>query len=356
MKTNNEINLIKFEGQEFFIGIDVHKKNWTVTIRLNHMELKTFSQNPSPEELSKYMRRNYPGGIYNSVYEAGFCGYWIHRELEELGFNNIIVSPADVPTKQKEKDQKRDPIDSRKLARELENDSLQGIYIPTQQQQSLRSISRLHYQTVKKRVQVKNRIKGFLHFHGIPIPSNHTFMRWSGSFIHWLRNIQFKESDDRYYLDCQLNHLEYYRNQSKDILNHMREYSKENSIIHYLKSIPGIGIIIAFTLYAEIMDIRRFKNLDCLASLIGLIPSVYCSDKNEYIKGITFRYSRYVRQLLIESAWIAIRKDPALTQCYSEYIKRMKKQKAIIKIAKKLLNRVRYVWLNEKEYVLSVIN
>lgn len=355
MKTNNEINLINFQGQEFFIGIDVHKKNWTVTIRCNHMELKTFSQNPSPEELSKYMRRNYPGGIYNSVYEAGFCGYWIHRELNELGFNNIIVSPADVPTKQKEKDQKRDPIDSRKLARELENDSLQGIYIPTQQQQSLRSISRLHYQIVKKRVQVKNRIKGFLHFHGIPIPSSHTFMRWSGSFIHWLRNIQFIESDDRYYLNCQLNHLEYYLKQSKDILNHMKEYSRENSIIHYIRSIPGIGLIIAFTLYAEIMDIKRFKNLDNLASLIGLIPSVYCSDENEFIKGITFRYSRYVRQLLIESAWIAIKKDPALTQSYCEYIKRMKKQKAIIKIAKKLLSRIRYVWLNQTEYVCSVV-
>jgi transposase len=355
MKDNNEINLINFKGQEFFIGIDVHKKDWKVTIRWNHMELKTFSQNPSPEELKKYMSRNYPGGIYHSVYEAGFCGYWIHRELEKLGFKNIIVNPADVPTTNKEKDQKRDPVDSRKLARELEHGSLQGIYIPTEQQQSLRSLSRLHYQTIFKRVQIKNRIKGFLHFHGIVIPARENLSHWSGSFMHWLKHIPFTQADDRYYLDCQLNYLSYYRKQTKEILVHIRAYVKEYSILQCIKSIPGIGIIIAFTLYAEIMDMRRFKNLDRLASMIGLVPSVNCSGDNEIIKGITFRYSKYVRQLLIEAAWIAIKKDPALTQSYSEYIKRMKKQKAIIKIAKKLLNRVRYVWLNQKEYVLAVV-
>jgi transposase len=355
MKNSNEINLINFKDQEFFIGIDVHNKNWKVTIRCNHMELKTFSQDPSPEELSRYMNKNYPHGVYNSVYEAGFCGYWIHRGLEKLGFKNIIVNPADVPTTNKEKDQKRDPIDSRKLARELENSSLKGIYIPTEEQQSLRSISRIYYQTIRKRIQIKNRIKGFLHFHGIVIPSHQSVVYWTGSFMHWLKNISFKESDDRYYLDCQLNYLAYYRKQTKDILTRIREYSKNHSIIQYIKSIPGIGLIIAFTLYAEIMDMRRFKNLDRLASMIGLVPSVHCSGDNEIMKGITFRYSKYVRQLLIEAAWIAIKKDPALTQSYSEYIKRMKKQKAIIKIAKKLLNRVRYVWLNQREYVLSVV-
>jgi transposase len=49
MKSIRESKVINFQGQEFFIGIDVHKNNWRVTIRFNHMELKTFSQNPSPE-------------------------------------------------------------------------------------------------------------------------------------------------------------------------------------------------------------------------------------------------------------------------------------------------------------------
>ncbi len=42
---------IDYTNQDFFLGIDVHQKNWIVTVRTNNMELKTFSMNPSPEEL-----------------------------------------------------------------------------------------------------------------------------------------------------------------------------------------------------------------------------------------------------------------------------------------------------------------
>ena len=117
---NRENNTLNFKSQSFYIGLDVHKKQWTVTIRSNRMQLKTFSMDPSAEKLYNYMEKNYPGGLYHTVYEAGFCGYKIHRELEGYGFDSIIVAPTAVPTSNKEKNQKRDPVDSRKLARELE--------------------------------------------------------------------------------------------------------------------------------------------------------------------------------------------------------------------------------------------
>jgi transposase len=348
-------NILSFAGQLFYIGIDVHKKKWVVTIRYKNMELKTYSTNPIPVELAEKMNRDYPGGIYYSVYEAGFCGFWIHREFEQLGIKNIIVNPADVPTSHKEKDRKRDPIDSRKLARELENGSLISIYIPTEEQQALRSISRLYYQTVKNRTRIKNRIKGFLHYHGIKMPHTGDMCHWSNAFIHWLRNVKFKEAHNKYYLDSQLFYLTSCRQQIKLIIDQMREISRKNNIIQNLRTIPGIALITSFTLYAELMDMQRFSNLDKLASMIGLVPSVDSTDDKEKVKGITCRYSKYLRQNLIEAAWIAVAKDPALTLCYGEYCKRMKKQLAIIKIARKLLNRIRYVWLNEKPYVLSVI-
>ena len=352
MEQSNKIN---FEGQHFHLGLDTHSMNWKVTIQLNHMELKTYTANPSPKELAEKMRRDYPGGVYHSVYESGFCGYWIHRELERYGFKNIIVNGADVPTSHKEKDRKRDPVDSRKLARELENGSLVGIYIPTEGQQALRSISRLYYQAVKSQTRIKNRIKGFLHFHGIKMPLKNEICHWSNRFIHWLRNIEFKEVYDKYYLESQLQQLVSIRQQIKQLLDQMRKISKENKIIQCIKTVSGVGIVTSFTLYAELMDMKRFSNLNKLASMIGLVPSVYSTDDKEKVKGITHRYSKYLRQKLIESSWIAVTKDPALTYCYTEYCKRMKKQLAIIKIARKLLSRIRHVWLNETEYVISVL-
>ena len=82
---------ISFENQKFFIGIDVHKKNWVVAIRSNSILLKRFSMNPSPQALKSYLDRNYPDGQYFCVYEAGFCGFWIHKALNELGINTIVI-------------------------------------------------------------------------------------------------------------------------------------------------------------------------------------------------------------------------------------------------------------------------
>jgi hypothetical protein len=44
----------------------------------------------------------FPGGTYYSAYEAGFCGYGIHRELNDLGIKNIVINAEDIPTSQKD--------------------------------------------------------------------------------------------------------------------------------------------------------------------------------------------------------------------------------------------------------------
>jgi len=62
-----------------------------------------------------------------------------------------------------------------------------------------------------------------------------------------------------------------------------------------------------------------------------------------------------LRWLLIEASWMSVRKDPALMMAFDQYCKRMTKTRAIMKIAKKLLNRVRYVLKNQSEYVPAVV-
>lgn len=346
---------LNFEGQDFFIGIDVHSKSWKVTIRGNHMELRTFSMGPSPQGLYKHMKKNYVNGNYFSVYESGFCGFWIDRQLRRLGIKNRVVNPADVPTTKKEKDKKSDPIDSRKLARELENQSLSGIYIPTEKQQALRSVSRLYTQTVGDRTRLKLRIKSYLHFNGVEMPRKDEIGHWSGQFINWLKNITFPQEESGYHLKQLLLALEQKRQQSLQVLKHIRQISKNIPVIGYLNSVCGIGHITAFTLYAEVMDIKRFKNNDKLASYVGLVPSVSASGEKEIVKGLTMRRNPYLRKRIIESAWVAVRIDPAMTLTFGQLIKRMPKQKAIIRIARKLLGRIRYVWSNEKTYVKGVV-
>jgi transposase len=346
---------ISFKGQHFFLGLDVHKINWKVDIRLNKTSIKRFTMDPSPEQLAKFLKTNYPGGIYHSVYEAGFCGYWIHRCLVDLGIDNIVVNAADIPTSHKEKDRRDDKIDSAKLARELENGSLKAIFIPTPLQQSLRSLARLRYQHRNHITRIKNRIKMFLHLHGLKIPGQFSKSYWSSAFIRWLRSIHFEFAPDHQYLQHYIQQLEYQRTLMKEVLMQMRAWCKQNNTLKCIRSVTGLGVVSSFTIYAELIDMHRFKDLDHLASYVGLVPSKDSTGDWTAVKGLTPRYSRYVRYLLVECAWRAIGSDPALTQAYAKFSSRMPKQKAIIKIAKKLLNRIRYVWLNEKKYVLTIV-
>jgi len=349
---------IDFTGQDFFIGLDVHVRQWTVTIRHNDMELKTFSMDPSPSVLARHMDQHYPGGRYHSVYEAGFCGFWPHRELSRLGFDTIVVHPADVPTSNKEKDRKTDPVDSRKLARELARKNLKGIYVPDEFHEQLRSLVRLHGKITTSSTRVKNRIKGYLHLSGIPIPPRSECTPWSRNFIRWLEELQFNSAAGTQYLRFCLDELRCHRQRLARVTKSLRALIKESEIdplIKLFRSVPGVGFKTAITYYTELVDMDRFSRLDRLTSFVGLVPSVSGSDDTQHVRGLTTRRNRYLRYLIIEAAWVAIRKDPALLYCFNELTKRMKKQEAIIRIAKKLLNRLRYVWRKGVPYCPGVI-
>ena len=355
----SENKQLDFTGKVFFIGIDVHKRQWTIAIRLQGAHLKTFKIKPSPTALYLYMVENYPGGSYRAVYEAGFCGFWPQRQLAELGIDTILVNPSDVPTTQKERQFKDDCRDAIKLARELEKGDLKALYIPDVFHQQLRSLSRMRHRLVQRQTACKNRIKKFLDFNGIHIPEDYKSQHWSHAFLNWLDDYPFEHPPAHDYMDSALNQLRECRCQLASVTKQLRAYCKDPKIkpliYQYLLSVPGIAFKSAITLYCEIIDIRRFRKGDELFLYAGLAPGVYSSDENETITGLTKRCNRYIRHIIIESAWVAMRHDPALSLAYQEYCQRMKPQKAIIRIARKLLNRIRYVWINETTYQKGVI-
>jgi transposase len=123
-----KVKELDFTGQNLYVGIDVHKKSWQVSVFSEALFHKTFNQPPKPEILHGYLTKHFPNATYYSVYEAGFCGFWIHEKLKSLGINNIVVNPADVPSSDKDKKRKTDKVDSNKLARHLRSGDLEAIY------------------------------------------------------------------------------------------------------------------------------------------------------------------------------------------------------------------------------------
>ena len=153
-----QYSTVSFKGQIIYVGIDVHKTQWTVAVQHCGRVSETFSMDPAPEKLAEHLKRNYPDAEYRSVYEAGFSGFEAHRTLCRLGVQNIVINPADVPTSGKEREKKNDNIDCRKLARELENGSLEPIYIPTPENLKLRNLKRREDQLVQSLTRIKNKI------------------------------------------------------------------------------------------------------------------------------------------------------------------------------------------------------
>ena len=152
---------IEFSGTNIYVGLDVHKKSWSVTILTDEIEHKTFTQPPSPEVLSSYLNKHFPGADYYSAYESGFCGFGHHRKLIALGIKNIVVNASDIPTTGKEKAGKTDKVDSRKIAKGLRNRSLDAIHVFDEADQDLRSFARMRHIMQRDLRRSKQRIKMF---------------------------------------------------------------------------------------------------------------------------------------------------------------------------------------------------
>lgn len=358
---DSQVKKTDFKNQNIYVGFDAHAKDWKVTIITENMVFKTFTQPPKPEILINYLRHNFPGGNYHTAYEAGFCGFWIHDKLKSFGINSIVVNPADIPTTNKENVQKEDKRDSRKIARSLSSGLLTPLYVPSLQAQRDRSLMRTRSMLSKDLTRYKNRIKGFLYFYGIHIneafsnPQSH----WSNKFITWLESLEIDNGSGKETLNTLISECKNLRSSILKVTKQIRNLSnteryKEN--VGLLKSVPGIGLITAMLFLTELETINRFNNIDTLCGYVGLIPSTKSSGEKERSGDITPRGHSVLRSAIIESSWVAIRNDPALMKAYLVYIKRMKANRAIIKISKKLLSRIRYVLLNQKPYVCLIEN
>ena len=356
-----KVNKNLFDGQSIYVGIDYHKKNWKVTILGEQYEHKTMSQNPDPDLLASYLKRNFPGGNYHAVYEAGFSGFESCRKLRQLGIDCMVIHPADVPTSQKEKLQKTDLSDSRKLARSLRSNEFKAIHVPDRSLEADRSVVRQRFRMMKDVTRTKNRIRSLLFQFSISIPDRFTAAQtrhWSKIYINWLKGLPLDQKNLRQTLDNYIHIGEIQRKELLLLNRQVRNLSQtDNYLDNYnlLISMPGIGLMTAMTFLSQIGDIGRFKQLDELCNYIGLVPRMYGTGEKMQTGKMIKRGRKELKIMLIEASWDAIRMDPALMAKFNELTKRMNKNKAIIRIARKMVSRMRSILLNQKKYELGII-
>jgi transposase len=246
-------------------------------------------------------------------------------------------------------------VDCRKLARNLRNGDIKGIYVPSRVKLEDRNLVRTRQSMVTKQTRCKNQIKSILLFYGTLIPED---SHWSRRFITWIETIRMEKTSGDLALKAHLEELKHLRQIIADLNRAILALSRTEAYradVLLLKTVPGISTLTAMTLLTELYNISRFSSLDKLASYTGLAPDIRSSGETEYTMGITYRRNATLRTILIEASWVAVRKDPALMIAFNKFALRMKKTNAIVHIARKLLNRIRYVLKNRQRYVPAVV-
>jgi transposase len=354
MKREYQKVKVLVNGKAVYIGIDVHKEKWHITARADGEEIFHGSMPSEYECLKKFLDR-FKDCKIKVAYEAGPCGFWLYDKLSADGIETIVVPPSLIPVESGNK-VKTDKRDSRKLAKLLESSMLKRVYVLTEEDRANRELVRTRRQLMEHRSDVMRQIKSKLLFHGIksPFPRKD---RWSKRYVKWLRELHFEHEVLKASLNTLIDLYEYLGSQvvkiSKEVIA-LSQSDKYSYKVKLLRSVPGIGILIAMELLVELADIERFKTADEIASYMGLTPSEYSTGQYVRQGRITRCGNTRARVCLVESSWHLIVKDPFWRTKYMRLKYRRGAKRAIIAIARNLIIRIRRILLNDEPYMVGV--
>jgi transposase len=345
-----------FSNQPLCVGLDVHKMRWQVAVVDDGFLLSNASIAAGFDHLMHHLHKRYPGVNSRFAYESGPFGYTLCRQLQQAGFECLVVNPADIPGTDKDRKNKRDHTDARRLADNLSDGRLRGVYIPSPSEAKHRSLIRFRKRLWGDLVRCKNRLKGELLFQGIIIPAQYDNAHWSHNFLAWIQVVARQDEELGVTLLLMLEEVRALRQlllKTEQALRDMMRSARYRDNANLLRSIPGIGPLTTMLILLEIGDTRRFASFDHLNSFVGLCPDSHQSGDTHRPQGLTGRRHNLLRSALIESSWQTIRQDPAMYQAYRQLCTRMKGQEAITRIARRLLRRVRAVLITQQPYLIG---
>lgn len=344
------------ENKVVFCGIDVHKHHWNLCFMSDGSIVERNKMTADFYTLQRHLKKFYHGARkLHFVYEAGFSGFYLYRQLQEAGYTCIITPPNRIPKyKDKVKTDKRDAV---KLARYLAGGLLKEVYVPPKTIVSDRQVLRLRNDHQKKLSRVKNQIRSLLQLHGIVKP-DWAGTNWTKKHVSWLSTITFEEPGLQFTLDHYLEEYRFYRSKLASLTNKLRHLSRDETYrqqYKILSSCPGIGLITAMTFLLELYEIVRFSSAQKLSSYIGLTPSQHSSGEHVRLGHITREGNAHIRRVLVESAWTVIRHEPFLREKYHRIrAKGTNGKKAIVGVARSLAVRLRRCLIDEVTYEVGI--
>ena len=289
-----------------YIGLDTHKETIAIAIADAAGGKPRFYGEivNTPTALSKLLKDVSPNGeVVSYCYEAGPCGYGIYRQISDSGHDCAVVAPSLIPTKPGDR-VKTDRRDSENLARLHRAGELTPVWVPDQEQEAMRDLTRAREDMKHLERQARQRLCAFLLRHGQRYESGKS--KWTQAYWRWLERIKFGHRVQQTVFQEYIDSVKQQQQRVADLEQAMHEAMADWTlapVVKGLMALRGCRLITAMTVVAELGDITRFDSPRQLMSYLGLVPSESSSGPKTRRGGITKTGNGHVRRVLIEAAW-----------------------------------------------------
>lgn len=294
------------KSMPLWVGMDVHKETIVISV-LPHdaREPRTpVTIRNRPEDVRRlFTKLKKEGSEVRAVYEAGSCGYEVHRQLTKLQIACDVIAPSLIPVRAGDRI-KTDGRDATKLVRLHRAGELTPIRVPTAQQEALRDLVRCREDLRQDVLRERHRLLKFLLRHGRVFDGGKK--HWTGSHYAWLRAQRFDDPVLKTVFDEYLARLESTLERIKTVdqeIVRVAETKPYKATVGRLRCLRGVDTLIAVALIAELYDFKRFGRAAEFMAFVGLVPSEHSSGSKQRRGGITKTGNSHVRRLLIQAAW-----------------------------------------------------
>ena len=331
-------------GVRIWIGVDVHKKNYSVAVLSETGVLHHFT---TPADNQGFIRQITDRDIRVEVvvYEAGLTGFGLYRACQAAGISAMVVSANRIP-RPATQSSKTDKIDCIALAQYASMGLLKGITVPTEEQEAARSVIRRRHSIARELGKTKVTIKSFLTCHGLSEPDG--LKGWNQESRRELAEMPMLPNL-RVTLDSLLRQLSRLEEEKKLLEKSVKSSLSPDGDV--LQTVPGVGPMTSATFRAELLFPDRFERSEKLTSFIGLAPVISQSGQGKGKCRLVPCGQGRLRSMLVEAAWVLRSKEKWANDFYTAVLRRCGLfQKAIMALARKLAIILWRLWLEERPY------
>lgn len=285
------------------VGLDVHKERIVAAVlRMNTDRGERLTIVNHPAAVEGFVKRVTSRGAAIFVYEAGPCGYELHRQLMAMGQKAIVVAPTLTPVRPGDR-VKTDRRDAEKLARLYRAGELTAIRVPTREEEAARDLVRLREDILEDRLRARHRLGKFLLRHGRVYRETKA---WGVAHRAWLRVQRFEWASLQQTFDAYMRTLEDVEARLEDVDQQIVDLAGQDPYripVRSLRCLKGVDTLGALTLVVETQDFRRFGQAPSYMGLTGLVSAERSSGGRVRRGGITKTGNAHLRRILVEAAW-----------------------------------------------------